>query len=59
MFVVHTPWGDNELMRLMKLKEESCLSFGKVGEILGRSRNSCAGAYSRIIRELKQSEALK
>lgn len=56
MIIIHKDWEDDELLALMDMKENEGLSFGAIGKELNRSRNACAGAYHRIVSDLKASE---
>lgn len=54
--IISTPWTDNELLQLMYYHEVRKFPFEQCGRKLNRSRNSCAGAYFRIVNDLNLSE---
>ena len=50
-------WTDGELQWLLEARENTGMTFEAISQTLDRSRNSCIGAYGRIMRDLERSEA--
>lgn len=47
------PWTDAEMDLMLELLEDDTKTFQEIGEILGRTKNSCIGRMNRYIAKLE------